>query len=88
MDTDRRVTSLGAVLPNVIDGKKAIEIFTSSVLAKAGTNYSSMKREDLAAVKTVKWFKSCIWGMIIVLPTDHLNLQWLFQQENPDGMTL
>ena len=35
----------------------------------------------------MKWFKSYIWGVKFVLWTDHSNLQWLFKQKEPDGMT-
>ena len=87
VDTDASNTSLGAVLSNVIDGDERPLVFASRVLSKTETNYSTTKREALAVVQAVKWFKSYIWGVKFVLRTDHSSLQWLFKQKDPDGMT-
>ena len=56
-------------------------------MSKTETNYSTTKREALAVVPAVKWFKSYIWGVKFVLRTDRSSLQWLFKQKEPDGMT-
>ena len=56
-------------------------------MSKTEMNYSTTKREALAVVPAVKWFKSYIWGVKFVLRTDCSSLQWLFKQKEPDGMT-
>ena len=87
LDTDASNTSLGAVLSNVINGEERPLVYASRVLSKTETNYSTTKREALAVVQAVKWFKPYIWGVKFVLRTDHSSLQWLFRQKEPDGMT-
>ena len=87
LDTDASNTSLGAVLSNVINGEERPLVYASRVLSKTETNYSTTKREPLAVVQAVKWFKPYIWGVKFVLRTDHSSLQWLFRQKEPDGMT-
>ena len=87
MDTDASKTSLGAVLSIVINGEARLLVYVSRVMSKTETNDSTTKREALAVVQAVKWFKSYIWGVKFVLRTDHSSLQWLFKQKEPDGMT-
>ena len=87
LDTDASNTSLGAVLSNVINGEERPLVYASRVMSKTETNYSTTKREALAVVQAVKWFKSYIWGVKFVLQTDHSSLQWFFKQKEPDGMT-
>ena len=43
------------------------------------------KKEALAVIQAMKWFKTYIWGTQFVLRTDHASLQWFFRQNN-DGM--
>ena len=62
LDTDASNTSLGAVLSNVINGEERPLVYASRVLSKTKTNYSTTKREALAVVQAVKWFKPYIWG--------------------------
>ena len=48
--------------------------------------YSTMKREALAVVQAMKWFRPFIWGTEFVVRTDHASLRWLFRH-NADGQT-
>lgn len=86
VDTDASANSLGAVLSNIIDGEEMPLVFASRVLSKTETNYSTTKREALAVIQAMKWFRSYLWGHKFILRTDHASLQWLFRQ-NSDGMT-
>ena len=86
VDTDASLVSLGAVLSNVIDGVECPLHFASRVLSKAETMYSATKRECLAVVQAVKWFKPYLYGVAFILRTDHSSLQWMFRQ-NADGTT-
>ena len=65
MDTDESDNSLGAVLSNIVDG----------VEYPAECRYSTTKREALAVILAMKWFKPYIWGTQFVLRTDHGSLQ-------------
>ena len=85
LDTDASDNSLGAVLSNIVDGVEYPVAFASRVLSPAECRYSTTKREALAVIQAMKWFKPYIWGTKFVLRTDHASLQWLFRQNN-DGM--
>ncbi|MEL7181406.1 MAG: reverse transcriptase domain-containing protein, partial [Pseudomonadota bacterium] len=86
VDTDASNTQLGAVLSNVIDGVERPLVYASRVLSKTECQYATTKREALAVVQAVKWFKPYIWGLKFIIRTDHASLKWLFRQ-NADGMT-
>ena len=86
VDTDASNVSLGAVLSNVIDGDERPLVFASRVLSKTESMYSTTKREALAVVQALKWFRPYIWGTEFVVRTDHASLRWLFRQ-NADGQT-
>ena len=85
LDTDASDNSLGAVLSNIVEGVEYPVAFASRVLSPAECRYSTTKREALAVIQAMKWFKPYIWGTKFVLRTDHASLQWLFRQNN-DGM--
>ena len=85
VDTDASDNSLGAVLSNIVDGVEYPVAFPSIVLTPAECRYSTTKREALAVIEAMKWFKPYIWGTQFVLRTDQASLQWLFRQNN-DGM--
>ena len=85
VDTDASENSLGAVLSNMFDGVEYPVAFASSVLTPAECCCSTTKRDLLAVIQAMKWFKPYIWGTQFVLRTDHASLQWLFRQ-NSDGM--
>ena len=87
LDTNASNTSLGAMLSNFINGEERPLVYASRVMFKTETNYSTTKREALAVVQAMKWFKSYIWGVKFVLRTDHSSVQWLLKQKEPDGMT-
>ena len=85
LDTDASDNSLGAVLSNVINGVEHPVAFASRVLTSAESKYSTTKREALAVIQAMEWFKPFLLGTKFVLRTDHASLQWLFRQNN-DGM--
>ena len=85
VDTDASDNSLGAALSNIVDGVEYPVSSASRVLTPAECRYSTTKREALALIQEMKWFKPYIWGTQFVLRTDHTSLQWFFRQNN-DGM--
>ena len=52
---------LGAVLSNIIDGVEHPIVFASRNLSKTEILYSTIKRETLAVVQALKFFKHYIW---------------------------
>ena len=84
-DTDASDNSVGALLSNIVDGVQYPVAFASRVLTPAECRYSTTKREPLAVIQAMIWFKPYIWGTQFVLRTDRASLQWLFRQKN-DGM--
>ena len=78
LDTDASDNSLGAVLSNVIKGVEHPVAFAGRVLTSAESKYSTTKREALAVIQDMKWFKPYLWCTKFVLRTDHASLQWLF----------
>ena len=85
VDKDASENSLGAVLLNIVNGVEYPVAFASRVLTPAECRYSTTKREALAIIQAMKWFKLYIWGTQFVLRRDHASLHWLFRQNN-DGM--
>ena len=75
VDTDASDNSLGAVLSNIVDGVEYPVAFASRVLTPAECRYSTTKREALAVIQAMKWFKPYIWGTQFVIRTDHASLQ-------------
>ena len=57
LDTDASDNSLRAVLSNVIDGVEYPVAFASRVLSPAECKYSTTKREALAVIQAMKWYK-------------------------------
>ena len=84
VDTDASDNSLRAVLSNFVDGVEYPVDFASRLLTPAECRFSKTKREALAVIQAMKWFKSYIWRTQFVLRTDHASIQWLFRQNN-DG---
>ena len=85
LDTDASNNSIAAVLSNLNNNTENPRAFASRVLTRTEVNYSTTKREALAVVQAVKWFRSYLLGIPFILRTDHASLQWLFHQ-NADGM--
>ena len=60
MDTDASDNSLGAALSNFVDGVEYPVAFASRVLTAAESRYSRIKRDALAVIQAMKWFKPYI----------------------------
>ena len=57
VDTDASDNSLGAVLSNIVNGVEYPVAFARRVLTPAECRYSTTKREALAVIQAMKWFK-------------------------------
>ena len=85
-DTDASNVSIGAVLYNEINGVDRPLVFSSRVLRRTEMMYSTTKREALAVIQALKWYRPYLLVVPFVLRTDHASLRWMFRQD-ADGMT-
>ncbi|KZR99889.1 Uncharacterized protein APZ42_004062 [Daphnia magna] len=76
---------LGAVLLQRVDNVERPLAYASCVLSKSEGNYSITEKECLALVWAVKKFRSYIWGMEILVVTDHDALCWLLTKKDLAG---
>ena len=87
VDTDASNVSIWAVLSKEINGVDRPLVFSSRVLCRTEMMYSTTKREALAVIQALKWYRPYLLGVSFVLRTDHASLRWMFRQ-GVDGMTL
>ena len=73
LHTDASNNSISAVLSNLYSNKGNPLAFASCVLTRTELNYSTTKREALAVVQAVKWFRSYLMVIPFILMTDHAN---------------
>ena len=59
--------------------------YGSRVLSKAERNYCTTRKELLAVVHFVHYFKHYLLGKRFLLRTDHGSLRWLFNFKEPGG---
>ena len=84
VDTDASQDGLGAVLSQDGDSGHVIA-YASRVLTKAERQYCATRREMLADVWAVRYFRAYLWGRCFVIRTDHNSLQWLKSFKDPQG---
>ena len=85
LDTDASGSSLGAVLSQVQEGRERVVAFGSRVLSKTEKNYCVTRRELLAVVTFVRFFKQYLLGRNFLIRTDHSCLRWLRHTPEPIG---
>lgn len=77
LDTDASNWAIGAVLSQRQDGVERVIAYASRKLSRSEANYCVTRRELLAIVYFVKYFRHYLLGRSIVIRTDHAALQWL-----------
>ena len=85
LDTDASNFSIGAVLSQVQDGIERPIAFASRSLTKSEKKYCVTRKELLAAVHFVKYFRHYLYGRQFTLRTDHSSLRWLMNFKDPEG---
>ena len=85
LDTDASHLAIGAVLSQVQDGREKVIAYGSRTLNKPEVNYCVTRKELLAVVYFVKYFKHYLLGRKFTLRTDHGSLTWLYRFREPDG---
>ena len=88
LDTDASQFGIGAVLSQIQDGHERVIAYASRTLHKAEKNYCVTRKELLALVYFVKYFKHYLLGRHFTLRTDHGSLTWLYKFKDPDGQIM
>ena len=85
MDTDASNTGVGAVLSQVQAGEEKVIAYASRCLTKAERRYSVTRKELLAVVTFIHYFRHYLLGKQFMLHTDHNSLKWLQSFKEPEG---
>lgn len=82
---DASNSAIGAVLSQIQKGTERVVAFASRKMSRAECNYCATRKELLAVVSFVKYFKHYLLGRHFIVRTDHAALQWLWKIPDPVG---
>ena len=85
LDTDASDHAIGAVLSQKVDDKERVVAYASRTLTKTERKYCVTRKELLALVYFVKYFRHYLYGCEFTVRTDHGSLRWLMNFKNPEG---
>jgi len=85
VDTDASEKTLGCVLSQVQDGVERVIAYASRSLDPRERNYCCSRRELLAVVHFLKYFRKYLLGKKFRVRTDHSALTWLRKTPEPIG---
>ena len=85
LDTDASNQAIGAVLSQKFGDKERVIAYASRTLTKAERKYCVTRKELLALVYFVKYFRHYLYGKQFTARTDHGSLRWLMNFKNPEG---
>lgn len=85
LDTDASEHGIGVVLSQDQDGQEVVICPASRVYHNPERNYCVTRKELLAVVHFLKYFKQYLLGREFVVRTDHSALQWLRKTPEPIG---
>lgn len=85
LDTDASDMAMGAVLSQVQDGDERVISYASRCSTKAECKYYVTRKELLAIVHFVKYFRHYLYGKPFLVRTDHSSLRWLMNKKDADG---
>lgn len=85
LDTDASGVGIGAVLSQQHDGVERVVAYFSKTLTKHERNYCITRKELLAVIEAVKHFHHYIYGVPVLVRTDHGALTWLLNFKNIEG---
>ncbi|XP_011858923.1 PREDICTED: uncharacterized protein LOC105556439 [Vollenhovia emeryi] len=85
LDTDASNVGIGAVLSQKQEEKERVIAYFSHVLNKAERNYCVTRRELLAIVEAIKFFRHYLLGRKFLIRTDHFSLKWLMSFRDLEG---
>ena len=84
IDCDASNFGIGCVLSQGQDGEERVIAYASRLLSKTEKNYCVTRRELLAVVYFVRYFKHYLLGRKFLIRTDHSALRWL--RRTPDAI--
>ena len=85
MDTDASDTAIGAVLSVRQDGNERVIAYASRRLDRREVNYGVTRKELLAVVHFMRYFRQYLLGRQFRVRTDHASLTWLRRLREPIG---
>lgn len=85
LDTDASNQAIGAVLSQKVGTNEKVIAYASRTLSKAERKYCVTRKELLALVYFVKYFRHYLYGRRFTARTDHGSLRWLMNFKNPEG---
>ena len=85
VDADASDRTLGCVLSQVQDGEERVIAYASRSLDARERNYCCTRRELLAVVHFLRYFKRYLLGRRFRVRTDHSALTWLRRTPEPIG---
>ena len=85
LDTDASDRAIGAVLSQVQHGQEKVIAFAGRCLNRSETNYCVTRKELLAVVYFIRYFRHFLVGRPFKLRTDHSALTWLNKTRDPIG---
>lgn len=89
LNTDASDYAIGSVLQQETEkGILKPIAYASRTLNKAELNYSTIEKELLAIVWSVKHFRPYLYGRKFTILSDHNPLQWLFNVNDPGSSLL
>ena len=85
LDTDASQSGIGAVLSQIQDGRERGIAYASTTMNKHEKRYCVTRKEMLALVKFVRYFRPYLYGRKFLIRSDHGSLRWLFNFREPEG---
>lgn len=85
LDTDASQFGIGAILSQEQHGEEKVIAYASRTLSKAERRYSVTRKELLAVVTYIHYFRQFLLGRQFTLRTDHGSLQWIQTLKEPEG---
>jgi len=85
MDTDASEKSIGSVLSQCQDGVEKVVAYASRSLDRREINYCITRKELLAVIHSLRYFKQYLMGRQFTVCSDHAALTWLRRTLEPIG---
>jgi len=85
LDTDASDCSIGAVLSQIQNDQERVVAYASRSLDRRERNYCVTRKELLAVVHFMCYFKQYLLGRQFTVRTDHAALTWLRRTPEPIG---
>ena len=85
LDVDASSFGLGAVLSQLQNGTERVIAYASRLLRDSEKNYATTKRELLAAVWSINYFRNYLLGRQFTVRTDHKALEHLSSFQTPSA---